>query len=66
MELIYYFEKCCECNKDILISIALIGVNHNASIKFVCKDCLKKKGLDKEFKKQSPKDAEMIEKWLSE
>ena len=64
MELVNYFEKCKECGREILVSVALIGVNHNAGLSVICKECIKKKGVDKKFKKQSPERAEEIEKWL--
>ncbi len=63
--MINYFEKCSECKREILISIALFGTNHNAGISVTCKKCLKKKGIDKEFKKQNPESTKEIEEWLN-
>ena len=66
MEIIQYFEKCTKCKRELLVSVALIGVNHNAGLSVTCKECLKKSGLDKEFKKQSPKESKEVEEWLKE
>ena len=64
MELIHYFERCNECKREILVSVALIGVNHNSAINVVCKECLKKKGIDKRFKDKNPEETKKIEEWL--
>ena len=62
--MINYFEKCSFCKEEILISIALIGVNHNAGLSVIHKKCLKNRGLDETFRKQSPNEAKEIEEWL--
>lgn len=65
MEVINYFERCSECKREILVGVALFGVSHNAGISVICKECLKKKGVDKKFKKQNPEMAKEVEEWLN-
>lgn len=64
MEVINYFERCSECKREILVSVGLFGVNHNAGISVICKECIKKKGIDEKFKKQNPTLAKEIEEWF--
>ena len=59
-----YFEKCSICKREILVEVVLFGINHNAGLSVVCKKCLKQKGLSKKYKKQNPKEAKKIERWL--
>ena len=39
-------------------------IDHNAGVSVICKECLKKKGVDKKFKKQNPELTKEIEGWL--
>ena len=64
MEIINYFEKCNFCKRDMLVQVTLFGINHNAGLSVVCKDCIRIRGISKKFKKQSPESAKEIEKWM--
>ena len=60
----YHKEKCPECGRRILVQIVLNGVSHNMGATVICAECLKKQGVNEEFKKERPEEAEDIEKWL--
>jgi len=60
----YSFEKCQTCGKQFLVERMLIGTEHTASIIVSCKECLKKKGLNKQFAKEHSEEAKAINEWL--
>lgn len=55
-----YFLTCRECRRKILVEIALLGTNHNATVTAICAECLK---IGENFKKEQPKVSEQIEEW---
>ena len=62
----YILGKCEICGREILIEIFRFGVSHTANVQINCKECLKKKNnIPKEFIKQHPEEAKVIQEWLN-
>lgn len=57
-----YMEKCTECGKKVIVSIANNGVSHVISISVQCSECLV---ITDEYKKIKPDLAKEIEEWIS-
>lgn len=60
----HHKEKCSQCGRRILVQIVLDGSSHNMNVSVVCAECLKKIGVNGEFKKERPEEAKDIEEWL--
>jgi len=56
--------KCNVCGREFLVERVLFGFDHTMDTLVTCKECLKKKGIPAKFKKEHPKEAEKIERWL--
>jgi len=61
---IWQVVKCQVCGREFLVERVLFGTDHTLDIIVTCKECLKRKGLADKFKKEHPKEAKRIEKWL--
>lgn len=61
-----YKVKCSRCGREILVEVVLFGINHNANVSAICKECLKEQGLSLKFKEESPEHAKEIQEWLDE
>jgi hypothetical protein len=59
-----YFSQCSFCGDAFLVQLANNGSNHVMNVVVMCKKCLKLNGLNEEYKKQYPEDAEKIKRWL--
>ena len=60
-----HFVRCSSCGRKTLVQIALFGVSHNLAVSTMCGDCIKKNGVNPEYKKRDPVTAEKIETWAS-
>lgn len=60
------FNCCIHCRKEVLVTRMINGSDHDLAILIICKECLKEKGLSKEFKKEHPKETAEIEGWLND
>ena len=65
-EYVWETVKCRICGKEFLVERLLYGVDHTGDIFVTCKECLKKEGISREFRKEFPEEAKRIEKWLKE
>lgn len=60
----FSFEKCSHCGREMLVERQLIGVDHTISILVSCKECLRKRGCQEEFREKFPEKAKVIDEWL--
>ena len=49
MNILNYFRDCFICKNSVLIEVHSIGPNRIAGINIMCKECLKKQGIDEKF-----------------
>ena len=66
MPIATYYTKCGICGKKILVQILLMGTNHNACVSTTCGSCLKENGINAQYKKKDPEEAQKIEAWVED
>ena len=63
MDVVNYTLSCNKCGRKILVEIVLFGVNHNASVRATCAECLT---LNEEYCAEHSEECEEIKEWKNE